>query len=144
VKLWKRIDDTSIPGEHASATHGKVATTIVMATQPSETPAETSQSSVLLSSLDYTSPFELTSNNHGPLASTVASSNVYVPTELQRPDDFQSTIAKTFGTALYITHKIGALEPSDLWFHTSLILYSAFNWSNNARESTSGEKVECG
>ena len=65
-----------------------------MATQPSQPPAETSQSSVLLSSLDYTSPFESISNNHGLLASTVASSDIHVPIELQRPDDFQSTAAQ--------------------------------------------------
>jgi hypothetical protein len=65
-----------------------------MATQPSQTPAKTSQSSILLSSLNYTSPFESTGNDHGLLASIAASSDIHVPTELQQPHDFQSTAAQ--------------------------------------------------
>jgi hypothetical protein len=65
-----------------------------MATQPSQALAKTSQSSIQLSSLICTSPFESTSNRHGLPASTVASSDVHVPTEFQRSNDFQSTTAQ--------------------------------------------------
>jgi hypothetical protein len=61
-----------------------------MATQPSQTPAKTSQSSILLSSLKYTSPCESTSNDYGLSASLAASSDIHVPTELQQAHDFQS------------------------------------------------------
>jgi hypothetical protein len=65
-----------------------------MATQPSQTPAKTSQSSILLSSLNYTSPCESTSNDYGLSASLAASSDIHVPTELQQAHDFQSTAAQ--------------------------------------------------
>jgi hypothetical protein len=65
-----------------------------MATQPSQTPAKTSQSSILLSSLKYTSPCESTSNDYGLSASLAASSDIHVPTELQQAHDFQSTAAQ--------------------------------------------------
>jgi hypothetical protein len=57
-------------------------------------PAESSQSSILLSSLNYTSPFETTSNDYGLSASVAEPSDIHVPTELQQPYDFQSTAAQ--------------------------------------------------
>jgi hypothetical protein len=65
-----------------------------MATQPSQTPAKTSKSSVLLSYLNYISPCQSTSNDHGLSASLAASSDIHVPTELQQAHDFQSTAAQ--------------------------------------------------
>lgn len=65
-----------------------------MPTQLSQTPAETSQSSALLSSLDNKFLFESQSDYHAPLTTLAATSEIYVPTEFQRPDDFQSTAAR--------------------------------------------------
>ncbi|CAC9885918.1 unnamed protein product [Aureobasidium pullulans] len=65
-----------------------------MPTQPSQTPAETSQSSALLSLLDNTFPFESQSDYYAPLTTLAATSEIHVPTEFQRPDDFQSTAAR--------------------------------------------------
>ncbi|KAG9994666.1 hypothetical protein KCU78_g18313, partial [Aureobasidium melanogenum] len=63
-----------------------------MATQPSQTPAETSQSSQILSSFDL---LESQSEYSAPLTTLAPSSELNIPTEFQRPDDFRSTAAHT-------------------------------------------------
>jgi hypothetical protein len=63
-----------------------------MATQPSQTPAETSQSSQRLSSFNL---LEAQSEHSAPLTTLAPSSELNIPTEFQQPDDFRSTAAHT-------------------------------------------------
>jgi hypothetical protein len=63
-----------------------------MATKPSQTLAETSQSSQLLSSFNL---LESQSEYLAPLTTLAPSSELNIPTEFQRPDDFRSTAAHT-------------------------------------------------
>jgi hypothetical protein len=61
-----------------------------MTTQPSQTPAETSQNSQLLSSFLLNTQSEYSA----PLTTLAPTSEINVPTEFQRPDDFRSTAAR--------------------------------------------------
>jgi hypothetical protein len=63
-----------------------------MATQPSQTPAETSQSSQRLSSFN---PLESQTEYSAPLTTLAPSSELNILTEFQQPDDFRSTAAHT-------------------------------------------------
>jgi hypothetical protein len=63
-----------------------------MATQPSQTPAETSKSSQILSSFNL---FESQGEYSAPLTTLAPSSELNIPTEFQQPDDFRSTAAHT-------------------------------------------------
>jgi hypothetical protein len=63
-----------------------------MATQHSQTPVETSQSSQRLSSFNL---LESQSEHSAPLTTLAPSSELNIPTEFQQPDDFRSTAAHT-------------------------------------------------